>query len=116
MFPAGLVGVALLVLRMSVALTIVINTADSSAVGISRWVIVVFVLATISLCLGLLTPYFSLLSALLEIGILVYAGGNRFQWITSIVGCGILSVLGPGAYSIDSRIFGRRLLKLPTQK
>jgi hypothetical protein len=111
-----LVGVALLVLRISVALTIVINAADSSALGTSRWVIVGFVLATLSLCLGLLTPYFSLLSALLEIGILVYAGGNHFQWITSIVGCGILSVLGPGAYSMDSRIFGRRLLKLPTQK
>jgi hypothetical protein len=116
MFPAGLVGVALLLLRVFVALTIVINAADSRALGSSLWVIIAFILATLSLCLGLLTPYFSLLSALLEIGVLVYAGGNHFQWITSIVGCGILAVLGPGAYSMDSRIFGRRLLKLPVKR
>src|SRR5689334_21634526 len=102
MFPAGLVGVALLVLRVSVALTIVINAADSRAAGTSPWVIIGFVLATLSLCLGLLTPYFSVFSALLEIDVLLYSGGNHFQWITSIVGCGILSVLGPGAYSMDS--------------
>lgn len=87
MFPAGLVGVALLVLRVCVALTIVINAADSLATGTSSWVIIGFILSAFLLCLGLLTPYVSILSALVEIGVLLYAGGNHFQWITSIVGC-----------------------------
>lgn len=116
MFPTGLVGVALFVLRVSVALTIVVNAAEYWALATSSLIIVAFVLAALSLCLGLLTPYFSLLSALLQTGVLVYAGGNRFQLVTSIVGCGIISVLGPGAYSMDSRIFGRRLLELPPKR
>lgn len=114
MFPTGLVGVALLVLRIFVAITIVINLADHWAT--SPWIIFGSGLAALSLCLGLLTPYFSVLSALLQAGGFVYPGGNRFQLITSIVGSGIVTVLGPGAYSIDSRIFGRKLLELPPKK
>lgn len=116
MFPTGLVGVALLVLRIFVAITIVINLADHCAT--SPWTIFGFGsgLAALSLCLGLLTPYFSVLSALLQAGSFVHPGGNRFQLITSIVGSGIVTVLGPGAYSIDSRIFGRKLLELPPKK
>ena len=116
MFPTGLVGVALLILRVSVAITIVINAAECWASTLSSWVIVGFVLAALSLCLGLLTPYFSLLSSLLQTGVLLFAGGNRFQFVTSIVGSGIVSVLGPGAYSVDCRLFGRRLLELPTER
>ena len=114
MFPTGLVGVALLVLRIFVAITIVINLTDHWTT--SSWIIFGAGFAALSLCLGLLTPYFSVLSALLQSGILVYPGGNRFQLITSIVGSGIVTVLGPGAYSIDSRIFGRKLLELPPKK
>lgn len=116
MFPTGLVGVALLVLRAFVAMTLVINAAETWALGTASWKIVGFALAALFLCLGLLTPCVSLLTALLEIGVLVYVGGNHFQLTTSIVGCGIISVLGPGAYSIDSRIFGRKLLELPPQR
>jgi uncharacterized membrane protein YphA (DoxX/SURF4 family) len=116
MFPTGLVGGALLVLRVSVAITLIINAADHWALATSTWTTVGFAVGALSLCLGLLTPYFSVLSAFLQTGVLVYAGGNRFQLVTSIVGCGIVSVLGPGAYSIDSRLFGRRLLDLPPKR
>jgi hypothetical protein len=116
MFPTGLVGVALLVLRFFVAATTIINAMGSLALGTPPWVLLGFVLASLFLCLGLLTPYFSLLSALLGAGVFVYVGGDPFRLTTSIVGCGIVSVLGPGAYSVDSRIFGRRLLELPPKK
>lgn len=113
MFPTGLVGVALLVLRFFVAATTIINTIGSLALGAPLWVILGFVLGVLFLCFGLLTPYFSLLSAVLGVGVLMYVGGDSFRLATSIVGCVIVSVLGPGAYSLDSRIFGRRLLELP---
>lgn len=116
MFPTGLVGVALLILRVSVAITIAINAAGCWASMLSSWIIVGFVLAAFCLCFGLLTPYFSLLSSLLQTGVLLCAGGNRYQFVTSIVGSGIVSVLGPGAYSVDCRIFGRRLLELPSEQ
>lgn len=116
MFPTGLVGGALLVLRVAVATTLIINAADHWALASSSWMTVGFALGAMFLCFGLFTPYISVLSALFQTGILVYAGGNRFQLVTSIVGCGIVSVLGPGAYSIDSRLFGRRLLDLPPNR
>lgn len=113
MFPTGLVGVALLVLRVFVAAATIINAMGGLALGIPSWIIPVFVLSASFLCLGLLTPCFSLLSVLLGVAVFVYAGGDGFRFTTSIVGCGIVSILGPGAYSVDSRIFGRRLLELP---
>jgi hypothetical protein len=116
MFPTGLVGVALLVLRVSVAATLVINSVDHRSSAEPLWVIAGLVLAELSLCLGLLTPFFSIFSSLLEFAVLAFAGGNRFQLVTSIVGSGIVAVLGPGAYSIDSRIFGRRVLEVPPKK
>lgn len=113
MFPTGLVGAALLVFRVSIAATLIINASDSRAWTNSSWIVGGFVLAALSLCFGILTPFFSIFSALLQAFILVFIGGNRFQLLTSIVGSGIISVLGPGAYSVDSRIFGRKLLEVP---
>jgi hypothetical protein len=116
MFPAGLVGVALLILRVSVAITILINAAERWVLATSFWIVVGLGLAALSLFLGLLTPYLSLISVALQMTVLVSGSGNRFQLLTSIVGSGIISVLGPGAYSLDSRIFGRRLLELPSKR
>jgi hypothetical protein len=41
---------------------------------------------------------------------LVIGGANEFHLAISILNAAILAVLGPGAYSIDARIFGRRIL------
>jgi uncharacterized membrane protein YphA (DoxX/SURF4 family) len=116
MFPTGLVGVALLLLRVSVAATLAINSVNRRPSADSFWITASFVLAGLSLCLGLLTPFFSIFSSLFQFAILVCVGGNRFQLITSIVGSGIVSILGPGAFSIDSRIFGRKVLEVPPQE
>ncbi|MGD0796884.1 MAG: hypothetical protein ABR910_04090 [Acidobacteriaceae bacterium] len=40
-------------------------------------------------------------------------GRSELCLVNSILEGAILAVLGPGAYSVDSRIFGRRLLTLP---
>jgi hypothetical protein len=41
---------------------------------------------------------------------LVTGGTNEFHLAVSILNAAILAVLGPGAYSVDARIFGRRIL------
>jgi hypothetical protein len=95
---------------------LLLNSVNRQPSAESFWITAAFVLAELSLCLGLLTPFFSIFAALFQFAILVFAGGNRFQLITSIVGSGIVAVLGPGAYSIDSRIFGRKVLEVPPKK
>jgi hypothetical protein len=66
--------------------------------------------------LGAFTPHAAVVNGLAQIGLLQYADGKIFQFAAAIIGSGIVSVLGPGAYSIDSRMFGRRLLELPPKK
>ena len=116
MFPTGLVGVALLVLRVSIATSMLIHAADRWAQVTSCWMTIGFALTALPLCLGLFTPYVAVFAGVLQFLALMSDGGNRPQVITSMVDSGVLSVLGPGAYSIDSRLFGRRLLELPPKK
>jgi hypothetical protein len=116
MFPTGLVGVALLVLRISVAITVVINAVECRPLGVPLWIVVGLVLCALFMSFGAFTPHAAVINGLAQIGLLQYADGKIFQFITAMIGSGIVSVLGPGAYSIDSRIFGRRLLQLPPKK
>lgn len=111
MFPSGTVGAALLVLRFSVAATSVVNGTAQWTPATSFWIPTASFLIAISLCLGLFTPYGSALAALLHLYILfTQAGSDPILLISSSVNSGVLAVLGPGAYSVDARLFGRRLL------
>lgn len=113
MFPTGSVGIALLILRTSVAAAVIVNAVACSNLGISQWIIAGMMFCAVFLCLGALTPYAAAIVAFTQIWCFRRAGNDTFQFLTAIVGSGIVSVLGPGAYSIDSRIFGRKLLELP---
>ncbi|CAN5452915.1 hypothetical protein BH10ACI4_BH10ACI4_04190 [soil metagenome] len=117
MFPTGLPGAAILVLRGSVAASLIYNSATQWSPQIPVWMIVGTALLAIFLSLGLLTPYSSVLASLIQLYLLsVGLGGNRFCLILSILIGGILAVLGPGAYSLDARIFGRKILRLPRRR
>jgi len=114
MFPAGTAGAALLILRTTVAATLVVDGTAHWALVTSLWILLGFAVIAIFLCLGLLTPYCAVATCLLELGVLLTAGGcDQFHVVISILDGATLAVLGPGAYSIDARIFGRRLLTLP---
>lgn len=113
MFPTGLVGSALLALRCSIATILLINAADTWTRTASAAPVIVLIVGATALCLGLLTPCLAVASSTWEVGVLVLIGGDKFRIMTAVVGCVIVSILGPGAYSIDSRIFGRKLLEIP---
>jgi len=55
--------------------------------------------------------------ALLQ-GVLFASGGNpdRLHRLPSRLNRGALAGLGPGAYSVDARFFGRRVLRLPHRR
>jgi uncharacterized membrane protein YphA (DoxX/SURF4 family) len=115
MFPAGAAGVALLLLRLVVATTVVTEGTGRWTLVSSFWFAVPSVILAISICLGLMTPYSSILCGFLEVRSIVDARfDNLLQPLTAIMLCIILAMLGPGTYSLDSRIFGRQLLRLPS--
>ena len=115
-FPSGLVGAALLVFRVSIAFSLLIDGSSHFTWLHTLWAPVLIVLA-VFLLFGLMTPFAGLSSILIQIAILIVHGGaDERHLVCSIVNCGVLSVLGPGAYSIDARLFGRRLLTVPPRK
>jgi len=117
MFPTGMAGAALLVLRVTVAATLVFDGTAHWALATSFWILLGFAVPAMLLCLGFLTPYCSVLSCLLQLAVLLITGSqNEFNLAISILNSGILAILGPGAYSIDAHIFGRRLLIVPPHK
>ena len=117
MFPTGTAGAALLALRVLAAVTFLVDGSDHWALARSFWIAAAYVLPASFLVLGLLTPYFSALSVLIQIGVLITSGGtDQLHIITSILSGGILGILGPGAYSVDARLFGRKLISFPLRR
>jgi len=65
------------------------------------------------LLVGLWTPVAGVLMAVVELSLAVLHPGDR--WMHMLVGAlGIvLAMLGPGAWSIDARLFGRKRIQIP---
>ncbi len=116
-FPSGTAGAALLLLRILVAVLIVVDGSARWALVTSIWIAVVFVLPAALLCAGLLTPYAASFSLLILAGVFLFQqSSDAFHLACAILACGILALLGPGAYSFDARLFGRRLLTVSPRK
>jgi len=120
-FPRGLAGVGLLLLRTAIALVAarqgvrLVTLADSawfeSGVGLTA------ILVATALILGLLTPC---AAALVAVGAALSARGavpimvtpDRLAQGLVLVDAVSLVLLGPGAFSVDARLFGRREIRI----
>ncbi|HKQ40804.1 MAG TPA: hypothetical protein VJ063_22240 [Verrucomicrobiae bacterium] len=117
MFPQGGPGVALLLLRISVAATFLINAANQSAVASIRLVFVGIWLVFISLSIGFLTPYLSVIACVSALAnLLIGSQSGSLTCVLPICDAAALALLGPGAYSLDARLFGRRVLVVHPRK
>jgi uncharacterized membrane protein YphA (DoxX/SURF4 family) len=117
MFPKGPVGIALLVLRILVAAMLLVDGSAQLTLVSSLWTLLLFAIPAAALCCGFLTPCCATFCCLEELSALWMTGGqNQFHLILASLTSAVLAVLGPGAYSIDARIFGRRLLTVPSSK
>jgi uncharacterized membrane protein YphA (DoxX/SURF4 family) len=117
MFPTGLPGIALLLLRVVVAATFLLDGTANWTLISSAWILVLYVSIAADLCAGALTPYFAILIIILDLWAFHSANGkDLFHLAISILISGIVALLGPGAYSVDARVFGRRLIVLPPAK
>jgi len=111
MFPAGAAGWGLLILRVCAAGMLVRNSIIDPTVPIPTWQIAVVITLVIAFCLGALTPVSCCVSAVMQIFLVLHAHeSNPYHIAFTLCVTIALFFLGPGAFSLDSRLFGRRLI------
>ncbi|HEX4065269.1 MAG TPA: hypothetical protein VHZ09_04530 [Acidobacteriaceae bacterium] len=96
----------------------VTNTLAGAATACSGWKLAAALILAASLASGAFTPLSSIASAAFQtwlfFSIEQHAVLPVFVLPTAIAGA--LFLLGPGAYSVDALMFGRRLLRFPGSK
>jgi uncharacterized membrane protein YphA (DoxX/SURF4 family) len=117
MFPTGLPGIALLLFRFAVAGIVLVTVLDIEPIdSLDLWKAVTVLVATVLLGLGVFTPIASVISIAMEVICWTTSGRLRgAEQAIHIVLSFALFFLGPGAYSLDARMFGRRLILPPSQ-
>jgi uncharacterized membrane protein YphA (DoxX/SURF4 family) len=125
-FPRGWPAVGLLLLRLAVGATECIQ-ASSNLIGLDNrtlatWIIDLVVLMTgVSLLIGFLTSAASVVLALINVCSLVslLPAPNpslidaKSATAYLIVMAAAIALLGPGAFSVDARMFGPREITIP---
>ena len=113
MFPSGLPGSALLLLRASVAIALS-GAHYSHQPDLSGWIQVASIAVSVALFIGYLTPIVAMMGLVLHT--LIWCGlgiGSPAVATTVSIDAVALALLGPGAYSVDYYRFGRRQVILP---
>jgi len=117
MFPQGAPGFALLLLRISVATIFLTSVANQSRVSSIPLVCAGVLLISGSLSIGFLTPYLSLISFVTGVAILLLDPHSySVVQVALLFDAAALALLGPGAYSVDARLFGLRVTVVRPRK
>jgi hypothetical protein len=111
MFPAGLPGVALLLLRLCVAGMLLPHGGLLGDVLPPMVRDILVTALALMLCVGALTPICCLFALIVQVAAIVHSEGLGAT--DAVIHAGVaacLVLLGPGAYSVDARLFGRRII------
>ena len=109
MFPSGQPGIALLLVRVALAIMLVDGVAGRLLNLGSPWFLAAPAAVALALGLGFLTPIVAGLTIVLEVATWATTGGPiGAVHVCAVLDAIALSLLGPGAYSLDARLFGRR--------
>jgi hypothetical protein len=114
-FPAGIPGIALVLLRLSVmaSLWLPLMESESASGGL---LLVALTTLTLLLLIGLATPLVGTITVILLIpGITAlhpHSALNLSAVVHAVTGLSLI-LIGPGAFSVDARLFGRRVLTPP---
>lgn len=112
MFPGGSAGLGLLALRLFLALSLWPSTAAGPWALPPPWRWAALALALLSAA-GALTPLAAALACAVPALALWHGTAATGAALLAALPALALALLGPGAYSLDARCFGRRLLVLP---
>ena len=74
---------------------------------------IIEVVAGIILLVGLWTPVVGTVVAIVEVGIVCSRASDPFVRLTLAALGATLAMVGPGAWSIDARLFGRKHIRIP---
>lgn len=111
MFPVGLPGMGLACLRLTAAFSLCLAAQSTHArFPLAAWLLEVFCFLLI---IGLATPVLAACCAVAGAYALLRSGG--VAWPCACIGIPAaiaLALLGPGAYSVDARLFGRKSVVL----
>jgi hypothetical protein len=111
MFPAGAPGFALCILRFGTAAMLLIIAFPQGTLIVPTWELIVLCASAALLGAGLFTPVACTISGVIELVSMGHlAGIEVVHQIFSILVTLSLWILGPGEYSLDARIFGRRII------
>lgn len=111
-FPRGSAGAGLLMLRMAAGLQLL---CESQCAGAPPWWQAALLAGVgLALVLGVLTPVAGVLAAAYQLLCMTHAGwAHAPPLLIAAMTAIALVLMGPGAYSADARLFGRRRLVLP---
>jgi hypothetical protein len=128
MFPDGRPGAGLLLLRVAVGGTLLVlgGTYLAHAGQAGWWGLAVGLLAAASgasLLIGFLTPL-GVLAGLVAIGLALQWSpldtpvlvNGRVVALLVVIAAAAVALLGPGALSLDARLFGRREISIPRDR
>lgn len=117
-FPGGSPGFGLLVLRVGLGLTILYGgvnyLSESGDSAFLSWILgFLIIAAAVFLLIGFLTPLIALIA--LAGGILSLADERQLVVVEiyAVILAAAIALLGPGAFSLDARLFGRREIVIP---
>jgi hypothetical protein len=109
-FPAGAAGFALLLVRAGIA-ALLASMVIAGGHDELAWLRILALISACSLCCGALTPLSCFVAVAIELrffdGLPLMAAMHQSFLVLMTVALGIL---GPGAFSLDARLFGRRVL------
>jgi len=115
-FPGGWPGLGLLLLRVLVAVSVIVQViayVAATSLSVIGWMVVVLVVASAAcLLLGFITPVAAILIGLASLTLAVSTVPS-IQNLDITVLAVVIGLLGPGAFSIDARMFGRREILIP---
>ena len=104
---------------MLVAVTVIVQTIAyvRAAEGLAGWSIVVLLLASaVCLLLGFVTPVAAVLIGATSLWLAFWTTPYPIQELEIVVLAIVIALLGPGAFSIDARMFGRREILIPVTR